>query len=134
VRLKAPAAFSRRMPREPLDALENLPKEASRQVAFGELRGEVPGMPDEASARLEQPLLETRQGPALDGDGQAESTQQIAEVVVGDDAQDQADLVSPEPMKSAALCGGWLFPCPRSSRTHASKPDSARWRASREQI
>src|SRR6266852_6115536 len=53
-------ARSRRMPRESLDALENLTKEASRQVALGELQGEVPGMPDEASARLEQPLLETR--------------------------------------------------------------------------
>ena len=35
------------MPREPLDALENLPKEAPRQVAFGELQGEVSGMSDE---------------------------------------------------------------------------------------
>jgi hypothetical protein len=31
------------MPPEPLDALENLPKEAPRQVAFGELQSEVPG-------------------------------------------------------------------------------------------
>src|SRR5260370_42386076 len=50
-------ARSRRIPWEPLDALENLPKETSRQVAFGELQGEVPGLSDEASARLEQPLL-----------------------------------------------------------------------------
>ena len=60
------------MPRESLDALENLPKETPRQVAFGELQVEVPGMPNEAPARLEQPLLETREGPALDGDGQNE--------------------------------------------------------------
>ena len=40
---------SRRVPREPLDALENLPKEAPRQVAFGELQGEVPGMPDQGA-------------------------------------------------------------------------------------
>jgi hypothetical protein len=57
------------MPHELLDALENLTKEASRQVALGELQGKVPGMPDEASARLEQPLLEARKGPVLDGDG-----------------------------------------------------------------
>src|SRR3989442_297136 len=31
--------------------IENLPKEAARQVAFRELQGEVPGMRDEASAR-----------------------------------------------------------------------------------
>jgi hypothetical protein len=50
--------------------LENLTKEVPRQGAFGELQGEVPGMPDEASARPEQPLLEARHGPVLDGDQQ----------------------------------------------------------------
>ena len=68
------------MRREPLDAPENLPKEAARQVAVGKLQGEVPGMPDEASTRLEQPLLEAREGPALDGDGQDEPTHQMAEL------------------------------------------------------
>ena len=58
------------MPCEPLDALKNLTKEVPRQVAFGKLQGGVPGMPDEASARPEQPLLEAREGPALDGDRQ----------------------------------------------------------------
>jgi len=52
-----------------LDALEHLTKEIYRQVAFGELQDEGSGMPDEASARLEQPLLKTRERPALDGDG-----------------------------------------------------------------
>ena len=52
------------MPRESLDAPENLPKQALGQVAFGQLEDEVPSMPDEASAGHEQPLLETRQGPA----------------------------------------------------------------------
>lgn len=41
---------------------------------------------------FEQPLLETRGGPALDGDGQDEPTQQIAEVV-GDDPEQPADLI-----------------------------------------
>ena len=68
-------------PREPLDALENLPQEAPCQVAFGKLQDEVPGRSNEASARFEQPLLETRQGPALDGDGQNQLAQQIAEVI-----------------------------------------------------
>jgi hypothetical protein len=65
------------MPREPLDAVENPPKEAPRQVALGQLEHEVPSMPDEAPAGLEQPLLETREGSPLDGDGQDEPTQQI---------------------------------------------------------
>ena len=55
------------MPRESPDVPEDLPKEAPRQAAFGELQGEVLGMLDEASARLEQALLPARQGPALDG-------------------------------------------------------------------
>jgi CheY-like chemotaxis protein len=44
------------VPPEPLDALENLPKEAPRQGAFGELQGEVPGMSDEPRTGLEEPL------------------------------------------------------------------------------
>jgi hypothetical protein len=55
------------VPRESLDAPENLPKEAPRQVAFSELQAEIPGMSDEPRAALEEPLLETREGPALDG-------------------------------------------------------------------
>src|SRR6266542_3323093 len=43
---------SRRMPRESLDAPEHLAKEAPGQVTFGQLEDEVPGMPDEVSARL----------------------------------------------------------------------------------
>jgi len=60
---------SRRMPGEPLDAPDDLQKESRCQVALGQLEPEGPGMPDEASARLEQPLLKTRERPALDGDG-----------------------------------------------------------------
>jgi len=41
------------MPRELLDASEDLPKEALRQVAFGQLEDKVPRMPDEAPAGLE---------------------------------------------------------------------------------
>jgi hypothetical protein len=56
------------MPREPLDP-EDLPKEALRQVAVGQLEDEVPGMPDQAAAGLEQPLLQARQRPTLNGKG-----------------------------------------------------------------
>src|SRR5438132_1152477 len=38
----------------------NLPKEGPRQVAFGHLKDEVPGMPNEAPAGLEEPLLKTQ--------------------------------------------------------------------------
>ena len=56
------------------------------KVTFGQLEEEVPSVPNEAPAGLEQPLLETREGPALNGDGQDLPTQQIAEVV-GDDPE-----------------------------------------------
>ena len=85
------------MRREPLDAPENLPKERRRQVALGQLQDEVPSMPDEAPAGLEHPLLQARQRPALDGDGQDEPAQEIAEVV-GDHPEEQADLVGSEPV------------------------------------
>jgi hypothetical protein len=49
------------MPRESLDAPEDLPKQAPRQEALGQLEDEIPGMPDEALAGLEQPLLQARQ-------------------------------------------------------------------------
>lgn len=54
------------MPRQSLDAPDNLPKEAFRQVAFGELQDEVPGVPNEPAADLEESLLKTRQRASLD--------------------------------------------------------------------
>jgi len=42
------------MPCEPLDALDDLRKQALGQLAFHQLHYEVPGMSDEASAGLEQ--------------------------------------------------------------------------------
>ena len=74
------------MPCEPLDAPADQRKQTLSQLAFGQLQDEVPAMSDEASTSLEQALLETREGPALDGDGQDEPTQQIADVV-GDDPE-----------------------------------------------
>jgi len=56
-----PDARSCRMPRQPLDAPENLPKEAGCQMALGQLEDEAPRMSNEAPAGLEEPLLETRQ-------------------------------------------------------------------------
>src|SRR5713226_7746720 len=61
---------SRRMPGEPLDAPDDLQKESRCQVALGQLEPEGPGVPNEAATGLEQPLLEAREGPALDGERQ----------------------------------------------------------------
>jgi hypothetical protein len=75
-----------------LDAPEDLPKETPGQVTFGQLKHEVPRMSNEASAGLEQALLEARQRPVLDGDRQDQPTHQIAQVV-GNDPEQQADLM-----------------------------------------
>src|SRR5262245_51611258 len=85
--LRVRQSGSGRMPRESLDAPENLPEEAPGQVALGQLEDEVSGVPNEAPAGLEQPLLETRQRPALDSERQNEPAQEVAEVV-GDDRQE----------------------------------------------
>jgi hypothetical protein len=58
---------SGRVPGEPLDTGHDLPEQGPCQEAFGKLQAEVPGMPDEPPAGLEQPLLEARQLPTLDG-------------------------------------------------------------------
>jgi hypothetical protein len=46
---------SGRVPRQSLDAPNNLPEQARRQVALGELQDEVPGVPDQAP-----PVLKSR--------------------------------------------------------------------------
>src|SRR5712692_6247538 len=55
------SSVSRRMPRESLDAPDDLRKQALSQLAFGQLQDEVPGMSDEASAGPEQALLQARE-------------------------------------------------------------------------
>src|SRR5262245_14084948 len=65
-------------------------------------------MPDQAPAGLEEPLLEARQRPTLNGGGQDEPTQEIAEVV-GDDPEEQPDLVGPEPVAGEARPVGGFF-------------------------
>src|SRR5262245_24434555 len=103
-----PSARSRGVPRQPLDACDDLPKQRPCQVTFGELQGEVSGMPDQAPAGLEEPLLETRQRPTLNGAGQDEPSQQIAKIV-GDHPEEQPDLVGPEAVaREARPMGGFL--------------------------
>jgi len=96
------------VPRESFDASENLSKEALRQVAFGQLQDEVPGMSDETPAGLEEPLLETRQRPALNRQGDSDPTREVAEVV-GDDPEQQSDLGGPEPMAGESSSAGGGF-------------------------
>src|SRR3989442_5602066 len=64
-------------------------------------------MSDEAPAGFEEPLLETRQGPVLDGHGENEPAQEIAEVV-GDHPEEQPHLIGPEPVtgEAGSLGGG----------------------------
>src|SRR5260370_11288962 len=83
------------MPPEARDAPEDLPKERGCQVALGQLQDEVSGVLNEAATGLEQPLLKAREGPVLDGERQDKPAQEIAEIV-GDDAQEQPDLVGPK--------------------------------------
>jgi hypothetical protein len=80
------------VPRESLDAPDDLPKQALCQVALGQLQGEVPGMPDEAPA------------------GFAEPPQKIAEIV-RDDPEEQAHLVGPGTGGTRAGSSGWRL-CP----------------------
>jgi len=76
-------------------------------------------MSDQPPARLEQPLLEAREGPGLDGDGQNKPAEQIAEVV-GDDPEQQADLIGPESVTGQARPRGGIFALldPRDSRSY----------------
>src|SRR5713101_6122578 len=59
--LRARPSRSRGVPCEALDAPDNLSKKSRRQVALRQLQDEVPRVPNEAPAGLEQPLLETRE-------------------------------------------------------------------------
>jgi hypothetical protein len=97
------------VPRESLDAAEDLPKERRSQVALSHLQDEVPRMPDEAPAGLEQPLPQTRQRPTLIGEGQSKWAQEVAEIA-DDEPEKQPHLVGPKKMAgcqqaSAALHG-----------------------------
>jgi hypothetical protein len=58
--LRVRPSRSRRMPPEPRDATEDLPKERRCQVALGQLQNEVSGVSNEAATSLEQALLQAR--------------------------------------------------------------------------
>src|SRR5215475_1793755 len=65
-------------------------------------------MSDQAPAGLEEPLLETRQRPTLNGGGQDEPSQQIAKIV-GDHPEEEPHLVGPEAVaREARPMGGFL--------------------------
>ena len=60
------------------------------------------------SAGLEEPLLQARERPALDGERQDEPAQEIPQVV-GDNPQEQAHLVGPEAVTGEARPVGGGF-------------------------
>ena len=68
------------------------------------------------------PLLEPDQGPTLDGRGQDEPAQKIAEVG-GDAAEQQVNLVGPEPMtgKPGLVGDGFAFLDPPLGRPAQTK-------------
>jgi hypothetical protein len=84
------------------------PSSVSARAALRQLQDELSSMANEPPAGLEEPLLQARQPPALGGERRDQPTQQIAEVI-GDDAEQQADLVSPEavPQKAGPLGGSF---------------------------
>ena len=65
-------------------------------MVFGQLAYEVPGILDEAPAGRDEPLLETRQGPALDGERQDKPAQEMAESV-GHDPHEHAHRMGADP-------------------------------------
>jgi hypothetical protein len=97
-----------RVPRKPLDAPENLSEEAPCQLALGHLEDEVSGMSIQAPAGLEEPLLQARQEPALDGSEQDQPAHEVAEIVA-DDPQQQPHLVGPEAVAGEADPMGGFF-------------------------
>ena len=92
--LRGPSARSSRMPRESLDAPEDLPKQA-RQVALGQLEDKVSRMRPRRPPIFGIAAAGGSSGPTLDGERQNQPAQEIAEVV-GDDAQEQPHLIGPE--------------------------------------
>ena len=83
------------MPRQPLDAPENLAKEQPCQVTFGELQREVPGVRDQAPAGLSSRCCRLVRDQSWMATGKLQPTQQIAQVV-DVDAEEQTHLVGPE--------------------------------------
>jgi hypothetical protein len=70
-------------------------KKISRQMTFGELQGEVPGMLDETPVDLEESLRQTRQGPTPGRQWQGQPARYIAEIA-GDYPREQPDLIGPK--------------------------------------
>ena len=102
--------FDHVVPRELLSAPENRPKQGPRQVPPSQLQDEVPSMPGDTPSGLADALLETRDGPTLDGDRPDEPPQQVAGVV-GDDLIG-AERVAGQASHSRGtaemrVCGGW---------------------------
>ena len=57
------------MPHESLDARDDLPKQLPSQVALGQLQDEVPSVPNEPAAGLEESLLRENGIVAVSGHG-----------------------------------------------------------------
>ena len=82
------------MPRESLDAPEDLPKEAPRQLAFGKLEREVPRGPNQAPAECEEGLA-IRPNPPVGSSPLDSSTRgrRVETILVVDDEDGVRSLV-----------------------------------------
>jgi hypothetical protein len=78
-------------------ASQHAPKQPPREVTLRQQQPIIAGMLDQPPARLDQPLLQTRQGPVADAPRQHQSPPQVPEIV-RDHAQPQSYLIGPEPV------------------------------------
>ena len=79
------------------DSPQHVAQQPPGQMPLCQQEPVVPRMLHQPAPRFHQPLLETRERPALDPRRQDQSPPQVAQVV-GQDAQLQAHFVRPEPM------------------------------------
>ena len=79
------------------DPPQHVAEQPPGQMPFRQQEPVVPGVLHQPAPGLHQPLLETRERPALDPRRQDQSAPEVGQVV-GQDAQLQAYLVRPEPM------------------------------------
>ena len=79
------------------DPPQHVAEQPPGQMTFRQEEPVVPCVLHQPASGFHQPLLETRERPALDSRRQDQSAPQVAQVV-GQDAQLQAHFVRPEPM------------------------------------
>ncbi len=70
-------------------------------MALGQQEPVISSVLHKSPTRLDQPLLQARQGPVPDSPGEHHLSPQVADII-GNDTQPQPHLVGPEPMATEA--------------------------------